>query len=75
MIRLILSGTFFISLSGQALAHAGHLGELAGHAHWLGLGAAVAAGAIAAVLGKLKASENEEEASDPEAEAEEVEAV
>ena len=35
-----------------AFAHAGHVGELAGHAHWLGLGAAIAAGALAVALAK-----------------------
>ena len=35
---------------GTALAHAGHVAEVAGHAHWVALGAALAAGAIAAAL-------------------------
>ncbi|MCB9946186.1 MAG: hypothetical protein H6851_21560 [Geminicoccaceae bacterium] len=31
-----------------ALAHGGHVGDLAGHSHWVGWAAAAAAGAIAA---------------------------
>lgn len=47
-----------------AAAHFGHLGDLAGHGHWIALGAAVAAGAIAAALVKRrKSSEETEEAS------------
>lgn len=36
-----------ITAAGPALAHVGHLGEVAGHGHWLGaaaLGAAIAIG-------------------------------
>ena len=36
-----------------AYAHVGHLGELAGHSHWIGLGAVVVAGALAGIVGKL----------------------
>jgi hypothetical protein len=35
-----------------AHAHVGHVGELAGHAHWIGVGAAIAAGAIAIAIAK-----------------------
>lgn len=31
-----------------AAAHPGHIGELAGHSHWIGLAAAAAAAALAA---------------------------
>ena len=33
--------------AGQAAAHAGHLGDLAGHDHWIALGALGAAAGIA----------------------------
>lgn len=50
-----------------AYAHVGHVGELAGHAHWVGLAAGVAVAAIAVALVKGKKNsevENEvEEAS------------
>ena len=32
----------------SAMAHGGHVGDLAGHSHWVGWAAAAAAGAIAA---------------------------
>ena len=47
---IILSGAIFTS---PAYAHLGHVGELAGHAHWVGIGAVVVAGALAGVIGKL----------------------
>ncbi len=50
--------------AGPALAHPGHLGELAGHSHWIALGALVAAAAIAAALAKMKGSDEAEEADD-----------
>ncbi|PWV98978.1 hypothetical protein DFR52_104269 [Hoeflea marina] len=40
--------------AGQAHAHGGHLGELAGHSHWVGWAAAAGAAAIAAWAGKRK---------------------
>ncbi len=60
---MIFSGVFWAS---PAFAHLGHVGELAGHAHWVGLGAVVVAGALAAAIGKLsdkvcEEDENEEE--------------
>jgi hypothetical protein len=65
MLRLFVLLTGFV-LSSPAYAHLGHVGELAGHAHWVGLGAVIVAGALAAAIGKLtdRASdedENEEE--------------
>lgn len=40
---------FFSVLGTQGvLAHGGHVGDLAGHSHWIGWAAAAAAGAIAA---------------------------
>lgn len=65
MLRLFVLLTGF-AISSPAYAHLGHVGELAGHAHWVGLGAVVVAGALAAAIGKFteQASdevENEEE--------------
>ena len=58
--------TFTLFLVSPALAHLGHMGELAGHAHWLGLGAAITAGVLAALLvkGKRKKSDDDEESSE-----------
>lgn len=58
-ISILLAGT------NQALAHGGHVGELAGHAHWVGVASVFGAAAIAAILAKGKKSESEE-ASDEE---------
>lgn len=48
-------------LTTPAYAHLGHVGELAGHAHWVGLGAVVVAGALAAAIGKLTDKDQGEE--------------
>ena len=47
----------FVFSATPAFAHAGHLGEVAGHAHWIGLAAALGAAAIAAALVKGKKKE------------------
>jgi len=44
-----------------AYAHLGHLGDLAGHSHWIGLGAVVVAGVLATVVGKLSEQECDED--------------
>jgi len=47
-----------------ASAHLGHVGEVAGHSHWIGLAAAGAAAAIAvavSTLGKKKDAERKED--------------
>ncbi len=53
---------FLILLAGvsPAAAHFGHAGELAGHSHWVALGAAAAAAALAALLAKRRVSDTEE---------------
>ncbi|MDF1607628.1 hypothetical protein PZ897_05510 [Hoeflea sp. YIM 152468] len=48
MRTLVYSLIFSIPGASLALAHGGHVGELAGHSHWVGWAAAAAAGAIAA---------------------------
>lgn len=40
-----------------ALAHIGHLGEVAGHGHWIALGGIALAGAIALLGGRTRADE------------------
>lgn len=40
-----------------ASAHIGHLGEVAGHGHWIALGGIALAGAIALLGGRKKADE------------------
>ena len=56
-----LTTTLVFLFTGNAHAHLGHLGELAGHAHWIGVGAVVVAGTLAAVLASSKDTEDEVE--------------
>ena len=60
--RAYLVITLFLAGSGQAHAHLGHVGEVAGHSHWVAVGAAVTAAVIAAWLGKRKLDAEETEA-------------
>lgn len=60
MLRIFALLTGFL-LTSPAYAHLGHVGELAGHAHWVGLGAVVVAGALAAAIGKLSEKNQDEE--------------
>lgn len=51
MVRIVVSGFFLLAGTISGFAHVGHVGDLAGHSHWLGWGMVVAAGVIVAVLG------------------------
>ena len=53
---------FLYASIDDAHAHWGHVGELAGHGHWIAVGAVVIAGALAGLLGKPA----DEEAADGE---------
>ena len=53
---IVFAGSVF---TFPAYAHLGHVGELAGHAHWVGIGAVVVAGVLAGAIGKLTEKENE----------------
>lgn len=58
-------------LAGPAQAHSGHLGELAGHDHWVlgaGLAAAAGAAAIAWVKGRRAGRDGAAAPDAPEAE-------
>ncbi len=60
--RLLISFFLIILLSSTAArAHLGHMGELAGHSHWIALGAGVVAAALAAVLGKRRLQETDKQ--------------
>lgn len=48
-------------VASPAQAHLGHLGEVAGHAHWLGAGVIVVGGILAAVLGSRRKDSDEPE--------------
>lgn len=62
---LVLNISILLAATNSAFAHAGHVGELAGHAHWIGVAAVLGAAAIAAVLAKGRKADDEE-ASDEE---------
>ncbi len=64
-----LAATFLLASPVPAFAHMGHLGEVAGHSHWIGLAAALGAAAIAALAQKAGKKKKSEDESDAEAEA------
>ena len=47
-----------------AFAHFGHIGELAGHSHWVGWAALGSAAALAALLGRRPKPQSAEETGD-----------
>ena len=68
--KLALTSLFAVLWANAAVAHVGHLAEVAGHGHWIGaaaIGAAIALGAWAASKGKKdEAREDEAELEDEE---------
>lgn len=73
--RIILSGLFAISLPSAVYAHAGHIGELAGHAHWVGAAALAGAALIAGVAAWAGRKNDETGSDDTAADAEHGETV
>jgi len=61
----------FVFVASPAFAHVGHLGEVAGHGHWIAAGALGAAALAAWLAGKGKKADADAE---PEEEMEEAEA-
>ncbi len=61
----------FVMPIAPALAHWGHVGELAGHGHWIAIGAGAAAAALAAALaaGRKGKEQSLEETEDADGEA------
>ena len=57
-----------ILFATPAFAHLGHVGELAGHAHWIGLGAAAVAAALGSAAALAGKKRKETVAADEEAE-------
>lgn len=54
---MLLGAVFFGVVPSNAFAHWGHVGELAGHGHWIAVGAGVVGAALAALLGKKNEGE------------------
>lgn len=57
---LLRTLSLFILTVSPAAAHFGHAGDLAGHSHWVAIGAVAAAAAIAAVLAKRGKSKDKD---------------
>ncbi|MCX2724218.1 DUF6732 family protein [Roseibium salinum] len=70
--RTILAGLAAAVLPTSAYAHGGHLGELAGHSHWVGV-AALAGSALVAGIIALKDRKRNKEDEAPEARADDEE--
>ena len=63
----LLPALFLTLAAGPAAAHVGHLGEVAGHGHWLGgaaLGAAIAIGLWQGLRGRGGQAQAEEDQGD-----------
>ena len=58
---IAFSAVTLVLAPSVAQAHLGHIGEVAGHSHWLGLGALVAAAAAIALLPKKKKADESDE--------------
>ncbi len=59
ILSIPLSLLALVLWQGPALAHLGHVAELGGHSHWLGLAGLAAAAGIAALLPLRKRKERE----------------
>ena len=71
MTRSLILFATLVSTISAARANGGHLGELAGHAHWVGVAAVLGAAALAALAAKAKKRDGEPVADDAESDAEE----
>ncbi|MCY6381384.1 DUF6732 family protein [Hoeflea prorocentri] len=52
MTRMILFSIVSVFLPSSAYAHMGHVGEVAGHSHWVGIAAVLGAAALAVLVAK-----------------------
>jgi len=64
--RSVLFGLAAVLLPSSAFAHGGHIGELAGHSHWVGVAALAGAALVAGVIA-LKDRKRKKEDEAPEA--------
>ena len=64
ILRPILTAAPVFLIASTAQAHIGHLGELAGHSHWIGLAAGLGAAAIAGAIGLISDKDDEAEADE-----------
>ena len=71
MTRRFYPLTAFLLSAGAAHAHGGHVGELAGHFHWAGIAATLAAAALAALVagaGKRRKTDQEDRSAEVDSE-------
>jgi len=69
MIHRILIAGIAAAMPTAAFAHAGHLGELAGHSHWVGVAALAGAALVAGVIAlKDRKRKREDETAEAEVE-------
>ena len=71
MTRSLILIAIFVSTVSVAQAHGGHFGELAGHAHWVGVAAVLGAAALAALAAKARKREDESPVDEADSEGEE----
>lgn len=71
-IQTLLTATgLLVAQANVAHAHLGHVAEVAGHSHWIGLAAVAGAAAIAGAIGLLSGVKSDDETEvEPEPEAE-----
>ena len=50
MKRIFVSSLALLAFTTPGSAHWGHVGELAGHGHWIGVGALILAGGLAGII-------------------------
>jgi hypothetical protein len=63
--RTVIAGFAAALMPTSAFAHAGHLGELAGHSHWVGAAALAGAALLAGVIAlKDRKRKKDEDAAD-----------
>lgn len=68
--RYLIAPLTLLPMAGPALAHPGHLADLAGHDHWVA-GAAIGIAVAVGIWGALKGKRQQEEATaEPEVEVE-----
>lgn len=72
--RTVLFGLAAILPPSSALAHGGHIGELAGHSHWVGVAALAGAALVAGIIA-LKDRKRKKQDEAPEVSAEEEESA
>ncbi|MHA7774526.1 DUF6732 family protein [Roseibium sp. M-1] len=70
--RSVLFGLAAALLPSSAYAHGGHLGELAGHSHWVGVAALAGAALVAGIIA-LKDKKQKKDGGAPDASADKEE--